>query len=354
VARIRITNAPSVSIPTAGRPVARIAGLSHSLPDRRETSAEIEQRIIDASGSLPVPRGALEAISGMRERRAVADDEFSSSLATAAARRALDEAGIEPGEVDQQISAATSQDQIEPATAHIVADALGVRGASVFDVKNACNSFVEGLRIADALMARGSARRALVVTGETGSIVVRYRVKGLREFRDAFIGYTVGDAGGAVALVPSDGLAGIFYHHVHSESAHWAVSQVPGGGSRHPRGDEWSYAGGDGARLRDAFRSVDTDVALRLFRETGTTRDDYALFLIHQVTAPLAEEFVERLGLPRDRVQFTVAEHGNVAAASLPLGLSLARDAGRVRPGERVAFFGLGAGLSVASIAFVL
>jgi 3-oxoacyl-[acyl-carrier-protein] synthase-3 len=129
---------------------------------------------------------------------------------------------------------------------------------------------------------------------------------------------------------------------------------VPGGGSRHPRGDEFSYARGDGARLRDAFRSVDNEVGLRVFRETGTTRDDYALFLIHQVTAPLADEFVERLGLARERVMFTIAEHGNVAAASLPLGLSLARDAGRVSRGDRVLFFGLGAGLSVATLAFVL
>jgi acyl-CoA:acyl-CoA alkyltransferase len=348
------TGPESNSIPTAGPPVLQIAGFSHSVAATRETSADLEHRIIEASGRLPVPRGTLEAISGVRQRPMVGEGEYSSTLAIAAARRALAEAGFEAAEVDLLIFAATGQDQIEPATAHIIAAELGVRGAAVFDVKNACNSFVDALRVAEALMARGSTRRALVVTGETSTIVARYRIEGIRGFRDAFLGYTVGDVGGAFALEPSDGRRGIFYHHVHSESIYWSISQVPGGGSRHPRGDEWSYAGGDGARLRDAFRSVDLDIGLRVFRETGTSRDDYGLFLVHQVTAPLADEFVEQLGLPRDRVMFTVADHGNVAAASLPLGLSLARDAGRVITGDRVLFFGLGAGLSVATLAFVL
>ena len=346
--------ASSASIPTSGPPVVQIAGVAHSLPAGRATTTEIERRIAEASGRLPVPRGALETVSGVRARRMVSEGEYSSTLAIAAARDAMAEAGFEAAQIDLLIFAATAQDQIEPATAHIIAAELGVRGASVFDVKNACNSVIDGLRVAEALMARGSALRALVVTGETPTIVARYHVNGVRGFRNAFLGYTVGDAGGAIALEPSDGHRGIFYHHVHSESEHWSISQVPGGGSRHPRGDEFSYAGGDGARLRDAFRSVDSDIGLRVFRETATTRDDYALFLIHQVTAPLADELVERLGLPRERVMFTVAEHGNVAAASLPLGLSLARDAGRVARGDRVLFFGLGAGLSVATLAFVL
>lgn len=348
------TCSASVSIPTSGPPVAQVAGVGHSLPARRATTTEIERRIAEASGKLPVPRGALEVVSGVEERHMVGEGEYSSTLAVLAARDAMAEAGFEAAEIDLLIFAATSQDQVEPATAHIVAAELGIRGAAVFDVKNACNSVIDGLRVAEALMARGSTRRALVVTGETPTIAARYRIDGLRGFRDAFIGYTVGDAGGAIALEPSDGYRGIFYHHVHSESEHWSISQVKGGGSRHPRGDEFTYAGGDGARLRDAFRSLDTDIGLRIFRETATTLDDYGLFLIHQVTAPLAEEFVETLGLPRERVMFTVAAHGNVAAASLPLGLSLARDAGRVSRGDRVLFFGLGAGLSVATLAFVL
>ncbi len=348
------SHAGSVSVPTTGPPVIQIVGVAHALPAARVSSADIEDRIAQASGRLPVPRGTLEAISGVRERRMVGEGEYSSTLAVAAARGAMKEAGLEPADVDLLIFAATSQDQVEPATAHIIAAELGVRGASVFDVKNACNSFIDAIRVAEALMARGSTSRALVVTGETSTIVARYRIDGIRGFRDAFLGYTVGDAGGAFALAPSDGVRGVFYHHVHSESAHWWISQVPGGGSRHPRGDEFTYAGGDGARLRDAFRSVDTDVGLRVYRETGTGPDDYALFVVHQVTAPLAEEFVERLGLPSDRVMFTVAEHGNVAAASLPLGVSLARDAGRIGRGDRVLFFGLGAGLSVATLAFRL
>ena len=204
-------------------------------------------------------------------------------------------------------------------------------------------------------MARGSTRRALVVTGETSTIVARYRVEGVRGFRDAFLGYTVGRCRRRVR-------AGAERRHA------WrllpprplrvrALVDQPGPGRRFPpsRGARSTRTrAGTAPACGTPSGRVDPDIGLRVYRETGTTVDDYALFVVHQVTAPLAEEFVERLGLPRDRVMFTVADHGNVAAASLPLGLSLAREEGRVRRGDRVLFFGLGAGLSVATLALVL
>src|SRR5829696_2176455 len=310
------------------QPLVRIAGLGHALPAGHETIAEIEGRI-RAGGRLPVPSGVLAAISGLATRRAVAPGEHASTLAAAAARRALDDAGWMTSDVDLLIFASTSQDQIEPATAHIVAHELGVAGASAFDVKNACNSFVDGMRVAEGLIATGQARRALVVTGETPTLAANYAGRSMREFRDAFIGFTVGDAGGAVALEPSDDDRGIFYRHVWSASQHWDVTGVPGGGSRHPRGDEFLYARGDGGQLRDIVRAFDVELALRAFAATGTTVDDYALFVIHQVTGPFTDEMIGRLGFPPERVARTIARHGNIAAATFPVALDEARIAGR-------------------------
>jgi 3-oxoacyl-[acyl-carrier-protein] synthase-3 len=210
------------------------------------------------------------------------------------------------------------------------------------------------VRVAEAMLASGAAGRVLVVTGETPTLAARYAVPDRRAFRHAFIGYTVGDAGGAFVLEPSAGDRGIFYRHSWNASEHWAVSQVPGGGSRHPRGDEHLYAGGDGGALRDIVRAFDPAIATRVFEATGTTPDDFALFVVHQVTAPFADEMTERLGLPPDRVERTIETFGNVASATLPLALVRAREAGRVGPGDNVLFVGLGAGISVATMAIRL
>ena len=332
----------------------RIAGLGHALPDTVLTNAEVEDRIIAASGRLHVPRGALGVISGIQTRRIVRDGEYASTLAARAAQRALEDAGRRVDEVDLLVFASTTRDQVEPATAHIIAHEMGIRGAAAFDLSNACNSFADGLRVAEALMIAHGYRCALVVTGETPTVAARWKVGSLRELRHAFIGYTVGDAGGAVVLEPSTDDRGIFYRHLWSASEHWAISQVPGGGSRHPRGDEWTYAGGDGTAMVNAARAFDDDIALRVYRETGTSVDDYARFFIHQITDPFARELADRLHFPPERVEFTIADYGNVASATFPLGLSLARDAGRVKPGDRILFVGIGAGLSVATVAITL
>ena len=335
------------------QPIARVAGLGHALPAGIESIGEIESRI-RASGRLPVPAGTLAAISGLATRRAVGPGEYASTLAATAARKALDEAGWDARDVDLLVFASTSQDQIEPATAHIVAHELGIAGGSAFDVKNACNSFVDGIRVAEGLIATNQARRALVVTGETPTLAANYAISSMRDFRDAFIGFTVGDAGGAVALEPSDDERGVFYRHVWSASQHWDVTGVPGGGSRHPRGDEYFYARGDGGQLRDIVRAFDTEIALRAFAATGTTVDDYALFVIHQVTGPFTTEMIGRLGFPPDRVARTIERHGNIAAATLPVAIDEAREAGRIGRGDRVLFVGLGAGISVATLALTL
>lgn len=336
------------------RPTVRIAGLGYSTPARCESSAEIEERICEAAGRLPVPPGTLLAISGIRSRYVVGPGEFASTLAVAAGRLALADARVGPSDVDLLVFASTSQDQVEPATAHIVADSLGIAGVSVFDVKNACNSFVDGIRVAEALMATGGAQRALVVTGETPTLAARYNVRSIREFRRAFLGFTVGDIGGAVVLERSDDERGVFYRDSWSASEHWTVSGVPGGGSRHPRGDEYTYAEGDGARLREIIRGFDRDLVLRAFRETGTTADDFDLFIIHQVTRAFTDEVVEQLGLPPERVEWTIEGFGNVASGTLPLALGQARAAGRVTRGDRVLFVGFGAGISVATIGLTL
>lgn len=330
-----------------------IAGVAYATPERRVSTDEVEDRIRSESGRLPVPRGALKAVSGIKHRYMVGPTEYSSTLAVRAGCRALDDAGLTPSDIDLLIFASASLDQLEPATAHIVAAEMGVH-APAFDVKNACNSFIDGMRIAEAMIATDQAQKVLVVSGETPTLATRWKVGSLRELRRAFIGYTMGDLGSAMVLAPANDGRGVFYRRFWSNSQHWDIVQLPGGGSRHPRGEEYAYSQGDGNRLRDAFMDLDPDIVLSVFADTGTTWADYALVCAHQVTMPFVDDLVRKIGIPRELLELTVGEFGNVSSGSIPLTLARARDAGRVTRGDRVLCIGLGAGISVATMALVL
>ncbi len=334
-------------------PRGAITGLGYVTPDRHVSTAEVEERVRAASGRLPVPRGALRAISGIDCRYMVGPGEYASTLGAGAARRALDDAGLLATDIDLLIFASASQDQIEPATAHIVAAAIGVQ-APVFDVKNACNSFIDGMRIAGSMIETGQVRRVLVVTGETPTLATRWSVGSIRELRRSFIGYTMGDLGAAMVLEASDDDRGVFYQRYYARSEHWEIVQLPGGGSRHPRDDDYGYSQGDGNRLRDVFLDLDPAIVLDVFRATDTTWSDYAAVCAHQVTMPFVDDLVGKLGIPRGLLELTIAEYGNVSSGSLPLGLARARDAKRVKRGDKVLLIGLGAGISVATMALTI
>ena len=196
---------------------AAITGLGYATPRCLVTSGEVERRISAASGRLPVRSGTIERMTGITTRYMVGPGEYASTLAADAARVALEDASIAPEDVDLLVFASASQDQIEPATAHIVADILGIR-APAFDARNACNSFVNGVEIAEAFIRTGRARRVLVASGETPTLAIRWAVSTLTELRRSFIGYTLGDIGTAAVVEAATDGRGIFYRAHHAES----------------------------------------------------------------------------------------------------------------------------------------
>ncbi|MFC4530768.1 3-oxoacyl-ACP synthase III family protein [Sphaerisporangium dianthi] len=310
---------------------ARISGVATHLPERTMTSADVEARI---EGYVP-HRGVIERMTGVARRHVASDDQQASDLAVAAAR------GLDHRDADLLIFASASQDMVEPATAHIVAAKLGL-SCPVFDVKNACNSLLNGLQVADALVRTGAHRKVLVCTGEMPSRAVRWRVGGRAQFVDAFAGYTLSDAGAAV-LVTADAGRGIFYRDFSADSTAWAIGTLPGGGSAHPRDPEYSYFRGDGRRLKEAFELIGPDIFLNALKRTGLTWEDFSLVAVHQVAMPYLAVLTRTLGIPEDRLVVTLPEHGNCASATLPLQLC----AGGARPGDRVALLGLGGGVSL-------
>lgn len=332
---------------------ARITAVAAHLPERTVTSAEVEARVAAESaagdggpggGYRPHPT-IVERMTGIRTRHVMRDDEQASDLAAAAARDVLARRGLHAESVDLLVFGSASQDLIEPATAHIVADKLGA-ACPVFDVKNACNSFLNGLQVADALIRTGQHERVLVCTGETPSRAIRWKVRDRAQFVDAFAGYTLSDAG-AAALVEAAPDGGIFYRDFAAVSGAWRIGTLPAGGSMHPRDPDKTYFSGDGRRLKDAFLAGGTEIFTTALQKTGLTWDDFAAVAVHQVTLPYLEVLRSVLGIPPGRLVVTLPEHGNVASASLPLQLATALDQGRCGPGDRVALIGLAGGISL-------
>jgi 3-oxoacyl-[acyl-carrier-protein] synthase-3 len=326
---------------------AAIAGVGTYLPERVVTSDEVERRIAEASaahGFVPKP-GIVERLTGVRERRYKEPHQDASDLAVEAARRALAAAELEAGDVDLLIFGSSSQVLIEPATAHIVSAKLGSR-AVVFDIKNACNSFINAMQVADSLIRTGQYRRALVCTGECPSEAVRWNIRDVEHMKASFAGYTFGDAGAAMVLEARSDGRGIHELDMVAASRFWELCTLPTGGSMHPRDLEKTYFEGDGAKLRDAFIEVGPGVLIDMFKRTGTTFDDYDVVLFHQVSLQLLEVFQAVSGVPDEKVVRTVDVLGNVASATLPIQLERAIATGRAKPGANVLWIGVGAGIS--------
>ncbi|MFI9386726.1 3-oxoacyl-ACP synthase III family protein [Kutzneria sp. NPDC052558] len=319
-----------------------IRGVTAYLPPTLVTNRQVESRI---TGFIPRP-GAIAKLSGVRTRHRADPGEQASDLAVHAAEKLLFGLGVAACELDLIVFAAAAQDLGEPATAHVVAAKLGA-SCPVFDVKNACNSFLNGIQVAEAFISGGQYRRILVCSGETGTRVARWTVADREQFADSLAGYTLSDAGAAVLLETSLS-GGIFYRDFTAESANWHVSSIPGTGCAEDHDAERDgYIRGDGRALLEL---VAGDVGPQLDRAltaTGLRREDFALFCVHQVSTPYLRALTKMAELPEEKLVATIADHGNVASCTIPLQLSLAIESGRCGPGDKVAFIGLAGGTSI-------
>jgi len=323
-----------------------IRGVTAYLPPTLVTDEEVEARIRRHSPGYPLRPGAIAKVSGVRTRHRAELGEQASDLAVHAADKLLSGLGVDTGELDLIVFAAAAQDVMEPATSHIVAAKLGAT-CPVFDVKNACNSFLNGVQVAEALIQTGQHRRILVCSGELGSRVARWSVADREQFADSLAGYTLSDAGAAMLLEASAG-GGIFYRDFTADSSSWHVSSIPGNGAAEGRDPERDgYIRGDGRALLESVAQQLGPQLDRALAATGLTREDFAVFCVHQVATPYLRALQGLSGLAEDKLVVTVADHGNVASCSIPLQLSIALESGRCGPGDKVAFIGLAGGTSI-------
>lgn len=311
------------------------------VPPDRQTSTEIEDEVRSRNPGLRVMPGLLRQMYGLEERRLAPAGDRPSALAAAAARRLLDECAHGPDAVDLLIFASVSEDLEEPATAHVVADELGVT-APVFDVQNACNGVLNALEIADALITAGRYRRVLVTTGEKGSMLTRLPARDREELALLLPALTLGDLGAALLLEASDraGLRGV---HWGTNSAGWRAATVtnpyfsPDGPLSSVRFDSQALAA--------SFAGMERGIVEAL-AGWGHKADDLDLVCVHQPSVGFTHTILESTGIAPAQTVATFPRFGNVATASLPLQLVQAAQEDRLRPGDLVAFLGLASGAS--------
>ncbi len=323
---------------------ARIAGIGVYLPERTRTTKQTEFDLREGNPGLKLATGLIGRLTGVERVHLRPDGWQTSDLAVAAAELALAESA---GPIDLLIFASASQDLIEPATSHIVAAKLGLE-CPVMDVKNACNSVLNAMQVAEALIAAGQYRRVLIASGEEPSLAVRWSLADHEQFIRSFPGYTMSDGGAAVILEKTDDPAtGILDSSFIAVSSKWEVGTLSIGGSMNPRDASLSYFDMDGSALQQAFLELGPQPVLDLLEKNCLTWDDFDLVAIHQVALPYLPPIFERLGVAADKSVITIAEHGNLASVTLPLQLSLAREQGLVAPGSLVLLIGLAGGISL-------
>jgi 3-oxoacyl-(acyl-carrier-protein) synthase III len=334
---------------------ALITGTGRYVPDDVWTSDMVEARVAECSGGKRIPKGIIRLATGVVERRFASDGMCSSDLAARAAQRAMATAGIEPRDVDLLIFASASHDVAEPATANMVQMALGCDRAAVMDVKNACNSFLNGLDVAQAFIETGRAPRVVVAAGECLSPTIKWDVGGSDDLPSRVAALTLGDAGAACVLeasaAPERGLTrGAF----ESDGRHWELSTVLAGGSRYGAAPDRMFFECRTTKLQQLavtrIPALVTDVLMKL----DWALDDVALVIPHQVSRSVIERVASLLGYPLDRCMVTLDRFGNTAAASIPFALNLAIEEGRAVVGDKILLVGGAAGFSAAVVPLIL
>jgi len=312
-----------------------LTGIGGYLPETVVTNDELA-KTVDTSDAWIYER------TGIRQRHIAGKHETCASMATAAARAALADADVAPGEVDAVILATATPDQAFPATALRVQAELGAKGFG-FDLSAACSGFVYALSVADAMIRVGQARTALVIGSEVYSRILDWRDRGTCVL--------FGDGAGAVLLRAGEGDGsggdrGILSTHLHAQGSLGDILYVDGAVGR-PEKPGYLRMNG-----REVFRHAVTrlsEAVEEALAANGLGPADIDWLVPHQANLRIIDGIARKLGLGSKRIVLTVDRHANTSAASIPLALRAAYEDGRLRRGQLVLMEALGGGLTWGS-----
>lgn len=326
----------------AGPRYAQIIGWGMAVPERVVTNADLA-RVVDTTDDWIVER------TGIRERHIAANErETTSTLALRAARAALLSAGLAATQLDAVIVATVTPDYPFPSTASLVQDALGAAAAGAFDLAAGCSGFIYALTVATGLVRSGAAEHVLVIGAETLSRIV--------DWTDRNTCVLFGDGAGAVIVGACAGRCGVLGSVLGSDGSGGELLMIPAGGSRAPASHETLSAGAHFLKMngREVFRFATTvmpKATEQVAAKAGWQTADLSLVIPHQANSRIIDSAIKRLGLPAERFFVNLDRYGNTSAASIPIALCEAIEAGRVKPGDKLVLVGFGAGLTWAAAA---
>lgn len=325
---------------------SRIVGLGKHLPAKVVTNADLT-RVMETSDEW------IQQRTGIRERRYIDRDTGAAELGAAAAREALDRAGLRADQMDLILFATLSPDYDFPASACVMSRLLGVRGTAAFDVRNQCSGFVYGLAIADQFVKTGRARHVLLVGGEVHSTGIDLSTRG----RDVAVIFGDGAAAAVIAAEP-DPRKGILSTHLHAQGKYAEKLWLEAAASRsRPRLSPDMLEGGkprifpymDGKYVFKHAVTRFPEVILEALSANGCTVKDLDLLIPHQANLRISQMVAMGLELREEQMFNNIDRYGNTTAASIPLALYEAVEAGRVCDGALVCLAAFGAGFTWAS-----
>jgi 3-oxoacyl-[acyl-carrier-protein] synthase III len=319
---------------------AKISALGTYVPPRVLTNADLE-KIVDTTDTWIVER------TGIRERHILERGKATSDMAVEAAKQCLAERGIDATEIEAIIVATVTPDMLFPATACLVQDKLGAKGAWGFDLSAACSGFVYALQTGCKLVESGAHSKVLVIGADTMSSILDYS--------DRATCILFGDGAGAVLIEPAaENELGMldFIHEIDGSGA--CSLYMPGGGSLNPPSAEtiakkMHYVHQDGqAVYKYAVRKM-ADATEKLLARCGITGADLGCFIPHQANKRIIMSTAERLGMPIERVIINIDRYGNTTAATIPLAMQTAREEGRLKKNDLVLIASVGAGFTTGA-----
>ncbi len=325
---------------------AKISSVGTYVPPRLLTNQDLE-KMVATNDQWITER------TGIRQRHIVDQGTATSALAVEAAKICLARRGVQPAEVEAIIVATVTPDMVFPATACLVQDKLGAKGAWGFDLSAACSGFPYALQVGAKLVESGAHKKVLVIGADVMSSIIDYT--------DRATCVIFGDGAGAVLLEPCEtegpgqeaeiGLID-FFHEVDGSGA--VALNLPGGGSLHPATAETVAAKmhfvhqDGGAVYKFAVRKM-AEAAETVLTRNGLTGADLGCFIPHQANKRIIMSTAERLGMKEDSVIINIDRFGNTTAATIPLAMQTALDEHRLKKGDLVLLASVGAGFTIGA-----
>ena len=296
--------------------------------------------------STPITSGSSSRV-GIRERHIVDPGVATSDLAVEASKKALQQRGLSPADIEAHLLGTVTPDMLFPSTACMVQNKLGAKGAWGFDLSAACSAFVYSLQVAAQFIATGAHKRVMAIGSDVMSSIIDYT--------DRATCVIFGDGAGAAMLEPAEndeeGLID-FVHEVDGSGGQFLY--MPGGGSLHPSSKEtvdkkMHYVHQDGQQVFKFAVRKQTELCLKLLERNGLKGSDIDVFIPHQANLRIINATAERLGLRDGNVIINIDRYGNTTAATIPLAMNTAIEEGKLKKGSLVMLASVGAGFTIGA-----